>query len=50
LEVKVEAGTGVVLQQDFFGSSRHFLPETLKLPVTPLTSPLAMIKMNLVGA
>ena len=45
LEVKVDAGTGVGLQQDFFGRVRPFLPESLKLPVTPLTSPREMIKM-----
>ena len=45
LEVKVDAGAGVVLQQDFFGSARPFLPESLELTFTPLTSPLEMIKM-----
>jgi len=45
LEVQVEAGTGVVLHQDFCGSARPFLPESLELPVTSLTSPLEMIKI-----
>ena len=44
-----EAGTGVVLHQDFFGSARPFLPESLESPVTSLTSPLEMIKILLVG-
>ena len=45
LEVKVDAGTGVALHQDFFGGARPFLPESLESPVPPITSPLEMIKM-----